>query len=99
MNEEIIKRWNSRVGKGDVIWHLGDFASTTKSAQGIFARLNGEKRLVTGNIDGEAVRALAWLSVQAYAEFNHRGCGACTMPLSLSNLEWSSSWRNQPSWS
>jgi calcineurin-like phosphoesterase family protein len=71
MNEEIIERWNSRVGKSDVIWHLGDFASTMK--KGIFARLNGQKHLVTGNIDGEAVRALGWSSVQAYAELTIDG--------------------------
>jgi len=68
MNEEIIKRWNSRIGRGDRIWHLGDFASTTESARRIFTRLNGEKHLVTGNIDGEAVHTLGWSTVQAYAE-------------------------------
>jgi calcineurin-like phosphoesterase family protein len=68
MNEEMVQRWNSRVAKRDIVWHLGDFASDTKAAQSIFPRLNGRKHLISGNIDREGVRSLGWSSVQAYAE-------------------------------
>ena len=68
MNEVIITRWNSRVGPGDEIWHLGDFARRLKVAEAILPRLNGRKHLVTGNNDEPAVCALNWSSVQAYTE-------------------------------
>ena len=64
----IITRWNSRVGPGDEIWHLGDFARGLKVAEAILPRLNGRKHLVTGNNDEPAVCALNWSSVQAYTE-------------------------------
>src|SRR3954465_11807042 len=70
MNQVIIERWNSRVGKRDVVWHLGDFASNTEIARSILCRLNGRKHLVTGNIDRQGIRALGWSSVQAYMELN-----------------------------
>jgi calcineurin-like phosphoesterase family protein len=73
MNEALVARWNARVGKQDTVWHLGDFALDTKMAQAILPRLNGRKHLVSGNIDGERVRSLAWSSVQAYAEFAIEG--------------------------
>jgi len=73
MNEELVERWNLRVGKCDTVWHLGDFASNTKAAQSIFRRLNGRKHLVAGNIDRDGVRSLAWLSVQDYAEITSQG--------------------------
>src|SRR5215213_9487191 len=73
MNEEMVERWNARVGKRDVVWHIGDFASNTKVAQSILPRLNGRKHLITGNIDSEGVRALGWSSVQAYAELTIEG--------------------------
>jgi calcineurin-like phosphoesterase family protein len=71
MNEEMITRWNSRVGPLDELWHLGDFASSTKVAEAILARLNGRKHLVTGNNDAAGVRSLNWSSVQPYAELTH----------------------------
>jgi calcineurin-like phosphoesterase family protein len=73
MNEEMVRRWNARVRKRDVVWHLGDFASDTKVAQSILPRLNGLIHLVTGNIDREGVRRLGWASVQAYAELTMQG--------------------------
>jgi calcineurin-like phosphoesterase family protein len=68
MNEAMIARWNARVGVDDDVWHLGDFASGAKVAEGILPRLNGRKHLVTGNNDSAAVLALDWSTVQAYAE-------------------------------
>src|SRR5438270_13639996 len=68
MNEALVARWNARVGKQDTVWHLGDFALDTKMAQAILPRLNGRKHLVSGNIDGERVRSLAWSRGQAYSD-------------------------------
>jgi calcineurin-like phosphoesterase family protein len=73
MNDVLVQRWNSRIGKRDVVWHLGDFASNTKVAQQMFRRLHGRKHLIAGNIDTQGVRALDWASVQAYSELTLGG--------------------------
>lgn len=49
-DEELVKRWNAKVRKGDRVWMLGDFAFG-KHSIAIAARLNGLKRLVLGNHD------------------------------------------------
>lgn len=49
-DEELVRRWNGVVSKGDIVWHLGDFAFSSK-AIAIAGRLNGHKRLVLGNHD------------------------------------------------
>ena len=49
-DEELIKRWNAKVGKKDTVWHLGDFCFSEKSLE-IAGRLNGIKKLVLGNHD------------------------------------------------
>jgi len=52
MNEEMIRRWNERVGKKDLVFHLGDFAMGSKKRVEEYAqRLNGQKSIVLGNHD------------------------------------------------
>lgn len=52
MDNEIIRRWNSVVGKDDLVWHLGDFALGGKEvAERVFPQLNGRINLVMGNHD------------------------------------------------
>lgn len=52
MNEALIRRWNDRVGRYDVVFHLGDFSFGTKSrVRDIVARLNGKIFLLLGNHD------------------------------------------------
>lgn len=51
MNEEIVRRWNSVVGKFDKVYHLGDFCMGGKQNIAIAGRLNGQKRLIMGNHD------------------------------------------------
>jgi calcineurin-like phosphoesterase family protein len=49
MNEDLIARWNSKVGSGDLVYHIGDFAwSHVKRYR---ERLNGEIILIRGNHD------------------------------------------------
>ncbi|MEY4926004.1 MAG: hypothetical protein RI894_440 [Bacteroidota bacterium] len=56
MNEELIKRWNEKIGVNDEVYHLGDFAlSSTPEFQQIMERLNGIKYLIVGNHDGTAL--------------------------------------------
>lgn len=67
----LIRLWNETVGKDDEVWHLGDVASARSAGRvdELLATLNGQKHLVIGNNDGEGtVKALAWASVQHYAE-------------------------------
>lgn len=52
MNKELIKNWNSVVGKYDIVYVLGDFALCGKEQIiKITQQLNGRKRLILGNHD------------------------------------------------
>ena len=52
MDEEYIKRWNNKVGKGDEIYILGDLSfHKGKETAEIVKRLNGMKFLIRGNHD------------------------------------------------
>lgn len=58
MDEELINRWNERVGKGDLIFHLGDFLfkGGRERMEEILSRLNGQIHLVKGNHDRDVDR-------------------------------------------
>lgn len=52
MNQTIIDRWNSKVKKGDVVYHLGDFLFKGRNSIGdILNVLNGQIILIKGNHD------------------------------------------------
>lgn len=53
MDEELIKRWNSKVKPGDLVYVLGDliWKSKTNEAADILRRLNGQIILIKGNHD------------------------------------------------
>ena len=57
MNDELIKSWNSVVGKDDIVFHLGDVSLTspTKTSD-ILSRLNGTIHLITGNHEKSVMR-------------------------------------------
>lgn len=56
MNEQLIKNWNSVVGKNDIVYVVGDFALCGKQKIiEIGQRLNGRKRLVLGNHDQASI--------------------------------------------
>ena len=50
MDEEMIRRWNDRVGPNDKVYHLGDVVINRKALPTL-ARLNGDKVLIRGNHD------------------------------------------------
>lgn len=55
MNEEMIKRWNSIIKKGDKVWHLGDFSFGSKEQiANVVSKLNGRIFLILGNHDNHA---------------------------------------------
>ena len=56
MNAILIDKWNAKVKKDDVIWHLGDFCFGGKNnIKEIFPKLNGKINLVLGNHDNYKV--------------------------------------------
>lgn len=66
MDEEMIRRWNNKVGKGDLVYVLGDmiWKSITNYAEPLIKSLNGQIILIKGNHDqfiknGKAKKALA----------------------------------------
>ncbi|WP_376089001.1 metallophosphoesterase family protein [Roseomonas sp. CCTCC AB2023176] len=74
MDEGLVEAWNETVGPGDEVWHLGDFAVGHRDPAAVLARLNGTKRLVAGNNDPPAIRALAgWAEVCEFREIEAEG--------------------------
>lgn len=56
MDQYMIDKWNSVVSPEDTIYHLGDFALTSRGKMGeIMTQLNGEKILKLGNHDRAGV--------------------------------------------
>ncbi|AGM12357.1 metallophosphoesterase [Mycobacterium phage Skinny] len=55
-NRILADKWDTTVGKDDVVWVLGDISSGTKSGQEMalewLSRRPGRKRLIKGNHDG-----------------------------------------------
>ena len=53
MDDELIKRWNDKVAKGDLVYVLGDliWKTATNEAVQIIKRLNGQIILIKGNHD------------------------------------------------
>lgn len=51
MNEQLVERWNAKVGKTDTVIHLGDVLFGGDDNLKILKRLNGQKTLILGNHD------------------------------------------------
>lgn len=55
MNEDLVRRWNSRVTAGDTVYFLGDFAMgpgvDVKFVVAMLQRLNGNIHMILGNHD------------------------------------------------
>ena len=53
MDETLVRRWNAKVGVGDLVYVLGDFIwrSRNDDASGLIRSLNGSKILIKGNHD------------------------------------------------
>jgi len=62
MNEGLIANWNAVVGKGDTVYHLGDFAF--KRHAYFASRLNGQIVLIEGSHDNMTAKdrkSFAWV--------------------------------------
>ena len=57
MREGLISRWNERVSRSDLVYHLGDFSFSKDPLEWdkILSRLNGQKHLIRGNHDHSVV--------------------------------------------
>ena len=53
MDAELVRRWNAKVGKGDLVYVLGDmiWKSRNSDAEGLIKSLNGQIILIKGNHD------------------------------------------------
>ncbi len=52
MNETMIQKWNEKVRKNDLVYHLGDIAlMSPRKLEDILERLNGKIHLIKGNHD------------------------------------------------
>lgn len=58
MNERLIENWNSNVARGDLVYHVGDFAfcKTVEEVEAVSKRLNGSIHLIYGNHDWKPVQ-------------------------------------------
>jgi calcineurin-like phosphoesterase family protein len=70
MDEELIRRWNERIGPNDEVYHLGDIALTKGNGfDRILERLNGTKYLILGNHDSAALNHRKWFKwIKEYFE-------------------------------
>ena len=51
MNKGLIQNWNSKVGKDDIVFHLGNFAWDPNSARDALSKLNGKIYFICSNDD------------------------------------------------
>ncbi len=58
-DQTLIDRWNAKVKRNDLVWHLGDFVYGGATIRDYMPRLNGRKWLTLGNHDKEHPSAYA----------------------------------------
>lgn len=71
MAEYMVRKWNNRVGAGDTVWHLGDFAMN-KAALSVAELLNGEKFILKGNHDRESWKSYEAVGFKRLLELSDR---------------------------
>lgn len=83
MDEHMVERWNSVVGRDDLVWHLGDVVWSQETARRILPRLRGRKRLIMGNHDSIAAHDLLtyFQDVQMWRNFSTEGFVCSHAPL------------------
>jgi len=72
MNKEMIKRWNNKVGKEDIVIHLGDFAlGSEKELKDLKDSLNGTIFLLKGNHDHKIIRKTGFIIIKGCLEIGN----------------------------
>ena len=75
-DEELILRWNSVVGKRDVVVHLGDVAfKPATTLDRVMPRLNGIKKLVLGNHDTADIHRYLKYFTKVYSAIEDKEAG------------------------
>ena len=74
MEIQMVSRWNSKVGKDDIVYILGDVSFTNlERTLFVLSQLNGEKHLILGNHDRGKEKQYeesgAFASIKGYDEF------------------------------
>src|SRR3989338_8883280 len=65
MDKEIIRRWNDKVGKEDIVLHLGDCAlGSEKEVKELKDSLNGNIFLLKGNHDHKMLRKAEFIIIK-----------------------------------
>ena len=71
MDKEIIRRWNDKVGKEDIVLHLGDFAlGSEKEIKELKDSLNGTIFLLKGNHDHKMLRKAGFIIIKGTFEID-----------------------------
>lgn len=88
MDEIMIENWNRVVRPCDRVYHLGDFAWTTKIAKRVRLRLNGTIRLVVGNHDKilELADARLFQRMYMWRIFEDEGFTATHLPMRVEQI-------------
>jgi len=72
MDKEMIKRWNNKVGKEDIVLHLGDFAlGSDKEVKELKDSLNGTIFLLKGNHDHKMLRKAGFIIIKGTLEISN----------------------------
>jgi len=78
MENQMISRWNETVGKNDIVYHLGNFAWDTITAERVIQQLNGRIKLIIGEYDDAIVEIASYhnnieiLTVQYYKDSRNK---------------------------
>jgi len=92
MDKEMTKRWNNKVGKGDVVFHLGDFAlGSEKEIKELKDSLNGKIFLLKGNHDHKSLRKAGFTIINGTFEignfiFSHNPLKKEDIPIGFINV-------------
>jgi calcineurin-like phosphoesterase family protein len=79
MDEDLIAKWNSRVGNGDLVYHLGDFAF--RDVKRYRKRLNGSIILIRGNHDKRLTKQQQGVLFEAVYDYKKVKDGVQTLIL------------------
>ena len=77
---ELVRRWNSVVGKNDTVWVLGDFCFGKRNLS-IAGELNGYKKLVMGNHDTYATADYLQYFNKVYGAVEYKGAILTHIPV------------------
>lgn len=101
--EQLINRWNSKVGKHDIVYHLGDFTFAGRKQASkvawILQRLNGHKYFIRGNHDSDSLWSqqevsdqVVWLKDYRETSIDGQKIILCHYPLASWNGMHRGSW-------